>query len=196
MPISPLLAQAITGQPIALAGVAQLSSSRDQVARRSRAVAVTLNQQDLLINMRQQDGLVTVLSDGLYEVIAAPQVGRFPCRGDDDEAPLRTLDVWLQQNDVDVANSGVRLSLVPHQTDVLVTQGALLAKAGDTFRVLMRDATAETNKHAGAGGRIGLLAIQPSIGPLIPSIIVTIIGITQASSPAASDKKTTKTQNR
>lgn len=186
---TPQILPSSTG-PAQITGLAQLSSSQNQVASRRRAKPISINQVDLLQSMSLiRDGLgVSVQNAGIYEVIAAPQVARFPrcstAPTSDFDRNVLLLDVWLTLNGVDVPNSGVRISMFPKQTDVIVTQGLITCNVGDVLQVLMHDATPrKKDEKEKKSDRIGLVATRPKIGPLIPSLILTIIGFTQVATP-------------
>ena len=132
---------------IAFAQHAQLSSSQTQLG----AQVITFNQIDSLIDMgyNQNVGL-TVLKSGAYFVIAAPQV----------VTGKGCYNAWLTVNGDQVSNSNVQYcSQLPHQTDVIISQGAGCYEENDVINV----------EQSGTG----IEAIHPFGEPMIPSIIFT-----------------------
>jgi hypothetical protein len=101
--------------------------------------------------------------DGVYLVVAAPQVG---------EAGLTTeianFRCWIIVNGVGVPNSNVLMNLEADggTKDVIVSQGVMVLKKGDVVSVGVR-----ASEPVG----VFLEAIQPSPDePLVPSIIFTM----------------------
>jgi hypothetical protein len=110
------------------------------------------------------DGGFRVLCDGLYFVMAAPQVGSA------QQGPASNFRCWIRVNGEDVDNSNVLMSLRPNgeTKDVIVSQGAIPLKAGDLVEVY-----AATDADT---GQVMLEAIQPTPNePLVPSIIFSMV---------------------
>ncbi len=105
---------------------------------------------------------ITIPFTGLYYLVAGGQVCRASGSG------VRTLDLWLRKNDIDIANSGVR-NVIPSSTDtkVVINNGGMLLASGDVLKIVIAvdDALGGTGlyKYTGLGG-----------GPAVPSIILTI----------------------
>ena len=113
------------------------------------------------------DGGFKVGCDGIYFVMASPQVGSDP------QGPARDFRCWVRVNGVDVPNSNVLLNLLPNgQTkDVIITQGALALNKDDVVEIM-----AATSAGATGPGQVFLEAIQPSDSePLVPSCIFTLV---------------------
>jgi hypothetical protein len=135
----------------AQAQFAQLSSSETQLGE----TTVTFDQIDGLVGMTYSDGGgLMVNSAGAYFVIAAPQV--ITGKG--------CYNAWLTVNGQQVSHSNVQYcSQLPHQTDVIVSQGAGCFAEGDVINVLQSGT--------------GIKAIHPEGEPQIPSIIFTAFKI-------------------
>ncbi|KNB52310.1 hypothetical protein [Streptomyces caatingaensis] len=142
---------------------AQLSSAQDQV-QDGTVKTVRLEQDDAHHGVKVTDDSVTVEHAGTYLIVVAPQVltdkggvqqGNDPTDG--------CVDTWFTINGQALPNSGVRLcQAVTHSTHVVVSQSAVPLKAGDTVQVRSK------------GRNVRFNAVQPSEGPLIPSVILTL----------------------
>ncbi|GAA0400196.1 hypothetical protein [Streptomyces luteireticuli] len=142
---------------------AQLSSAEDQVQDGS-VKTVRLEQDDAHHGVKVTDDSVTVEHAGTYLIVVAPQVltdkggvqqGKDPTEG--------CVDTWFTINHQALPNSGVRLcQAAAHSTHVVVSQSAVPLKAGDTVQVRAK------------GDNVRFNAVQPSEGPLIPSVILTL----------------------
>ena len=106
---------------------------------------------------------VTVGEAGPYLIVAAPQVGR------DGSGPYGCFDLWLRINGKDVANSNVQLCQDEgsRAKDVIISQGIVPMKAGDTLEVMMSASNPEA--------KICIEAIRPKGEPLVPAIIFSMI---------------------
>lgn len=98
-----------------------------------------------------------VSDDGLYLVVAAPQVGL--AKG----GKPGCLNLWLRLNGSDVLNSNVQLCQSGMDKDVIVGQGLLELREDDALQVMM------------SGTGLCLEAIQPLGEPLIPAIIFSMV---------------------
>lgn len=142
---------------------AQLSSAEDQVQDGS-VKTVRLEHDDSHHGVDVTDDSVTVRHAGTYLIVVAPQVltdkggvqqGKDPTDG--------CVDTWFTINHQALPNSGVRLcQAATHSTHVVVSQSAVPLKAGDTVQVRAK------------GNNVRFNAVQPSEGPLIPSVILTL----------------------
>lgn len=132
----------------AAADYTQLSSAIDQTETN-----VTTEIIDAISGMEYDTDIgLTTGKKGDYAVIYAPQTGEGKgCN-----------NYWLAVNDIDVANSNVRICQTHNrQTDVVISQGILELNKGDiiTFR---------------QSGDLGIEATQPLNEPLIPSVIISV----------------------
>jgi hypothetical protein len=133
---------------------AQLSSAVEQ----KPGGFVKFEQQDSLMLMSATANSVTVEQDGIYLIVAAPQV---TITKDDG-----CIDVWLVVNGQNVKNSGVReCQSQAENTDVVVSQTIMPLQKGDKLQVKT------------SGKDVKLDAITAPGEPLIPSIILTVFGL-------------------
>ena len=142
---------------------AQLSLSTDLRPNTTNPVKVILDTNDGSQGITNNKGDITIGSDGLYLIFAAPQVGRL------SGYKPGWVTCWLKLNGKDVTNSNVLLNLVNNQKDVIISQGAMRLNAGDKLNVMMGI------ERTGEG--LGLEAIKPDNQPLVPGIIFTIVKI-------------------
>jgi hypothetical protein len=134
---------------------AQLSSTIDQQA----GGIVQFELKDSLEKMSATANSVVVEQEGTYLIIASPQVTATKDGG--------CLDAWLMVNGKNVKNSGVRICQAKAgNTNVVVSQSTMFLKKGDKLQV-------KTN-----GKNAKLDAITAKGEPLIPSIILSIMGLT------------------
>jgi len=148
---------------LCLAGVAnashyiQGSSSETQCpGKKPTAVTIDMNDANDGITL-ESPGTFTIAKDGVYLIIAAPQVGR------PEAGPAACLDLWLAVNGKDVTNSNVQMCVDEgsNAKDVIVCQGIAPMKEGDVVEVMM-----SSNPKG-----LCIEAIQPENEPLVPSII-------------------------
>jgi citrate lyase gamma subunit len=133
---------------------AQLSSSLDQ----QTGSVVRMELKDSLRRMTATGDSVIVNQGGSYLIIASPQVTATKDGG--------CLDAWLVLNGKDIKNSGVRICQAKAgNTNVLVSQAMMQLKKGDKIQV----------KTSGKDAMLD--AISPKQGPLIPSIIFSVMGL-------------------
>lgn len=151
--------------PVA-AQYAQLSSTVTQKnGALGKGVAITFNSIDAIatgLSFTKGSSTITVNSAGTYFVVASPQVGL--ATGCAKTAPF-TADYWIVQNGVAVANTGVRLVTAATGTDVIVSQGIFVLKAGDKLQVF------------GSGICSASVAFAPAGEATIPSIIFSMYKI-------------------
>jgi hypothetical protein len=101
---------------------------------------------------------------GTYLVIVSPQV---TATGDGG-----CVNAWIVVNQKDVKNSSVRICQAKAgNTNVVVSQNVLALDKGDTIQVKT------------SGNNAKLDAISPKGEPLIPSIILTVFGLSYQSAP-------------
>jgi len=143
---------------------AQISSTVDQRPTVTTPVLVTLNQNDEISGIEHSEnkpGDVIVNDDGVYVVIAAPQVGRTSGTGE------RFVDIWLRRNGKDIPNSNVRNVVGTNGSkDVIVNQSMMSFKSGDVINVMMSVEAANEG--------LGIETIRPEGEPTIPSIIFSM----------------------
>ena len=143
-----------TAQADAFQPHAQLSTSFDQFD----GGLVTYDQVDSIAGAKfDGTGTLTVEESGLWLIVAAPQVGSIQNPG----SSKGSANFWIAVNGVDVDNSNVTWSTNGKGGDVIISQGAMLLKAGDKVTVQW-----STTGPA-------LEAITTPGEPLTPSIIFT-----------------------
>ena len=130
---------------------AQLSSSETQLGSQ----IITFNQIDGISGMTYNPAVGLIVDNaGAYVVMAAPQV----------VTGKGCYNTWMTLNGHQVANSNVQYcSGNPHQTDVIISQGAGCFAEGDVINF----------EQSGTG----IEAIHPAGEPQIPSIIFTAFKI-------------------
>ena len=133
---------------------AQLSSAQKQKPGK----LVEFELQDNVNGIAVSRNTVTIQKPGSYLLMAAPQITATKNGG--------CLDLWLVLNGKDIPNSSIRsCQSTAGNTDVLMSQTIIKLKPGDRIQVM-------TN-----GDGAVLDAVRPSKGPLIPSIIFTVVGL-------------------
>ena len=139
---------------------AQVSSS---VTQASAAVGrpITLNNVDAARNLDNKDGVLTFQTAGTYLVMAAGQVG---CTASSGNGRVR---LWIRQNGQDINNSNCEQAIIPGFTAVLVSQGVMACKAGDTVEFI----------HSESGSGLGIVGSMPEGESAVPSMIVSIIKV-------------------
>ncbi|MCF3104640.1 hypothetical protein IPZ58_24050 [Streptomyces roseoverticillatus] len=146
---------------------AQLSSAVDQVQDGTvKTMQFELDDGHRGIDIGKDS--VTVQHAGTYLVVVAPQVttdqggvqqGNDPTEG--------CVDTWSAVNGKAVANSSARLcQAATHSTHVVVSQFAAQFKKGDVLQAKTK------------GETVRLDATRPADGPLIPSVILTVMEVT------------------
>lgn len=159
---------------------AQLSSIRTQRPANIRKTLIQMESRDEALGIefdpRQSTTDIHIVSDGVYFLIAAPQISRRAAG-----VKQSMLDMWIVLNGQDLANSSVRYAFAPttiqgtqlrsgdNPTDVLVLQAALSLKAGDVLQLAMA--------VSAVGQGIGLYAIRPDVGPTVPAIITSLVKV-------------------
>ncbi|WP_268810364.1 hypothetical protein, partial [Vibrio parahaemolyticus] len=134
--------------------VLQASHSKDFYPAMGHSF-VPLDTTDFAYGITNNHGAIVVSEDGVYMIVAAPQVGCMMCDGE--------FRLWLSVNGKYVENSNVLLNVDDSIKDVIISQGAIPLKAGDVVQVMMY----------GDNG-IGLEAINRANEPLVPAIIFTM----------------------
>lgn len=134
---------------------AQLSSAVDQ----QPGGLVQFESKDSLQGISAKANTIVVTQPGSYLIIASPQVTAINNGG--------CLDAWIVVNGQDIKNSGVRVCQAKTETNVVVSQVIMNLKTGDQIQV----------KTSGKNTKLD--AITTKGQPLIPSIIFTVLGLTQ-----------------
>jgi len=129
-----------------------------------------MNNNDLISpDITNNNGSITVSIPGVYFVVASPQVNEIY------DKHANYLDFWIAVNGIAVPDSGIRISMLSKkETDVIVCQGLVQLASGDILTVAMNYVS--THNYQNKDG-IGIVAIVPEVGPLIPSIIFTMYRI-------------------
>ena len=113
---------------------------------------------DSVQKLSATENSVEIQTAGTYLIIASPQVTAVKDWG--------CLNAWIVVNDKDKKNSGVRICQAKAgNTNVVVSQAIMALKKGDKVQI----------KTSGQNTRLD--AIQPNGEPLIPSIILTVLGL-------------------
>ncbi len=114
------------------------------------------------ISFTKGTSTITIKTAGTYFVVASPQVGFLSTGPGCSSAKTFTADYWVVQNGAAVANTGVRLTAASTGTDVIVSQGIFIFKAGYKIQVF------------GSGTCSQSVAIGPAGEAFIPSIIFSM----------------------
>jgi hypothetical protein len=131
----------------------QASSTEEQLAADPSPKIVTMNSTDAANGIANQNGAVTVGSDGSYFMLAAAQVGG-KVKG--------YVRMWMRVNGKDVDNSNTeQLISEPGFTTVLVCQGVVELKKGDKVEMA----------YSGSAPGLGLIIHKPAGEPLVTSMI-------------------------
>jgi len=144
---------------------AQLSSLKTQIPTKE-ASAVKLETTDGKSGIDVAESTkVTIKDSGSYFIMASGQVGAQKNASSADGY----VDLWLIQNDKNVANSNTRQYISQNQfTAVLVSQAIISLNAGDTISV----------GYSASKPSLGLVATEATAAePAIPSIIFSIYKI-------------------
>jgi hypothetical protein len=151
---------------------AQISSTKDQRPSTTSPVAVTMNHNDEINGIEHnldKPADIKILYSAVYVVVAAPQIGR--TSGNEP----RYIDFWYRKNDRDVPNSTVRAVLKDStEKDVLVNQSMMTLSDGDILNIMMCVETGEEG--------LGIETLFPNSRPVIPSIIVSLLKISEINS--------------
>jgi hypothetical protein len=158
-----------------LASYLQASNNEEQLAKDTKPNVVTMKT-DAGGGLTNRNGVVTVRADGAYFLMAAAQVGcgcgygttpNLGHRQGGQAAPAGgqvsgSVRLWIRVNGKDVANSNTE-QMIPDAsfTAVLVSQGVLMLKNGDTIEVV----------YSGSAPGLGLIVEKPEGEPMVPAII-------------------------
>ena len=150
---------------------AQLSSSCDQRPRYTNIpTKITMENNDLLNNITNTNGDITIIRPGNYFIMASPQVNK------NHGKHVVYIDFWIVVNGIAVPNSNIRLSLINKQeTDVIVSQGVVALNQGDIVNVYMNVIGDGCKNHS----QTGIVATIPqnTVEPVIPSIIFSMFSL-------------------
>lgn len=155
---------------------AQLSDKNDQNPSVTTPVAITLDTNDALQGITHSETVnpdeITINEDGVYTIIAQPQVGKT------SGATAVTFDMFMQLDTgsgfADVARTNVKLVVKDFAlTDVLVFAQGVDLNSGDKIRLMQR--TSSTG--VGMGLKATAAEVGPPTIPATPSIIVTIFKV-------------------
>jgi hypothetical protein len=163
--------QAIAQEAALTAGTpaAQLSHTKSIQPGVTKPVYVIMNSNDYINggithSTSRNAADVTVNKDGSYFIVASGQVGKTSGN------TTCNVDLWLKQNNQDVANSNTRFSVnTRNDTVVLVSQAIMPLKANDTIDTVM--------SVSATGQGCGLINTAPTGEPDIPAIIFSIVRI-------------------
>lgn len=141
----------------------QASDSTDQEPGVTTPVMVTMNTTDDINGILHSAGVITILSAGVYFVMAAGQTGM-------TQNANINCHLWFRKNDVDVPDSNTRAHLTTTSDSiVLVTQNLIRFRVSDTLKVYQ--SINVLNK--GGGLKHSTIVGEPDI----PSIIFTMYRI-------------------
>jgi hypothetical protein len=151
---SPALAIPPNVTPVGKDAFAQLSSAVDQ----QPGGFVKFEIKDSLKTVSATENSIIVQQTGTYLIVASPQVTAIKDGG--------CLDEWIVVNGQNVKNSGVRICQAKAgNTNVVVSQVVMALKKGDKIQI----------KTSGKDTKLDAIEVQGE--PLIPSIIVTVLGL-------------------
>jgi hypothetical protein len=141
----------------------QASDSTDQFPVATTPTQVTMNATDESNGILHSAGVVTILSGGVYFVMAAAQTGM-------TQNANINCHLWFRKNDVDIPDSNTRAHLSSTSDSiVLVTQNIIRFNAMDTLKIY------QSVNVLNKGG--GLHHTTPVGEPEIPSIIFSMYRI-------------------
>lgn len=130
----------------------QASSNEEQLAKDTKPNVVRM-MMDTGAGITNRTGVATIHIEGVYFLMAAAQVGG---------KAAGSVRLWIKVNGKDVVNSNTE-QVIPDAsfTAVLVSQGVLMLKDGDTVEVV----------YSGSAPGLGLIVKKPEGEPVVPSII-------------------------
>lgn len=159
-----LLCSALTFKLTAKAAYAQLSSLVTQVPESGRVSYAKTEVVNEILNMEldEKKEAIIIKEPGIYLLISSVQVGSA------NQDTIGYVDYWLVKNDKPVTNSNSRMTIDElNSTGVLTTQLVIMLQPGDRIK----------NAYAASGPAIGFVFFQPENEPAIPSLIVTVLKI-------------------
>jgi hypothetical protein len=130
----------------------QASSNEEQLATDTKPNVVRMIM-DTGAGITNRTGVATIHIEGVYFLMAAAQVGG---------KAAGSVRLWIKVNGKNVVNSNTE-QVIPDAsfTAVLVSQGVLMLKDGDTVEVV----------YSGSAPGLGLIVKKPEGEPVVPSII-------------------------
>jgi hypothetical protein len=155
---------------------AQLSSAITQRSKTADPVKLQLELRDAISGLdfdpRIDNSSIRIIHDGAYFIMAAPQVGRLHA----DSTKPACVNFFISINDKPLENSNVTLCLPNEDAttkDVIVTQGIIPLKKGDTISLMMSTKDLEEG--------MGAEALRPEDEPTVPSIIFSMFRLGNSS---------------
>jgi hypothetical protein len=139
---------------------AQLSSGATQTPG-AKGNLITLEQNDAVKQIGNNNGVVTIEKAGIYFVMASGQVGNTKQNG---KGAVR---LWLRRNGIDVKNSNTEQSIDGKFTAVQVCQAVMECKPGDKVELL----------QSASNPGLGMIASTPKGEPAVPSMILSIVKV-------------------
>src|SRR5438093_12416535 len=164
-----LIAPLAFAQEAASTPAAQLSHTLNIQPKVTKPVYIIMNSNDYINggithSTSRNAADVIVNKEGSYLIVASGQVGKTSGN------TTCNVDLWLKQNNQDVANSNTRFSVnTRNDTVVLVSQAIMPLKANDTIDTVM--------SVSATGQGCGLINTAPTGEPDIPAIIFSIVRI-------------------
>lgn len=141
--------------------MAALTSAETQVATGAHAPFAIRMRGDATDSFRVDGSRLLIQRDGLFSINAAAQVGG---KGD----ATGEIYTWMRVNGKDVAESTSRQTIpVAGFTTVLVTQAGITLRKDDVVEFMV----------AASAPSLGIVAFQPTAMPVVPSIILSIVGL-------------------
>jgi len=141
----------------------QASDSTDQQPGVTTPVLVTMNSTDSSSGITHSAGVVTILTAGVYFIMAAGQTGMTT------NANINC-HLWFRKNDVDIPDSNTKAYLTStNDSIVLVCQNIITFAVNDTLKIY------QSINVTGKGA--GLIHTAPAGEPEIPSVIFSMFKI-------------------
>ena len=138
---------------VAAGAFLQASSNQEQLAADTNPRVVTLNLTDAASGLTNQNGVVTIATDGTYFVLAAAQVGG-KARG--------YVRMWMRVSGKDLASpDNEQVISGAGATALLLCQGVSELKKGDQLEMV----------YSGSAPGIGLVIHKPDSEPPVTSMI-------------------------
>lgn len=170
---------------------AHLSSSIDQIPNKyNTPTKITLENQDAILGIVNNNGDIIVNEDGVYFIIVSAQVAQVKKHINIIDTWKRVninkcksmnkpiyIDMWLTINEVTVPNSGARISVTDkNDVDIIMFQRIAKLTIGDRLNIYMSVVTDHECDFECANNVIGLVAYVPHDirESTIPSVSVSI----------------------
>lgn len=143
---------------------AQISSLNTQALGDAKTAIVKMENMEVSngIDLASSKDKVMIKEDGVYFIMAAPQVGST------NSSATGYVDVWLMRNGNQMPNSNVRKGIAQgSDTTVVVSQTIAKLNAGDSIGI----------GYSASNPALGLIFTKPENEPAIPSLIFSIFKI-------------------